>query len=263
MSGPLGQFALFPSFSLPLCSHTHTFSDFLLHSLCLQFSISPDFFFFSLALWHPSLLIPLLHILTSGHFLTAMMTSFSGLRGVSLLVSLNGSLWWPRYCSQSPQSSASEDVFNITISLTSPQVVDWTQEIDSPYVFLPFSFSQPYSLICLPHSRFLWSPAHLMSFPSLPLVSLPWVDLTWELAWQVHQRLRLNAAGWKMDFSFSSPLKVSPASQCPSTSLSFVICLAVSFQSQAPLYRFHKAVFNLNIRLPSPPLIGYMNSNRR
>lgn len=47
------------------------------------------------------------------------MTSFSGLREVSLLASLNGSLRWPRYGRKSSQGA----VFNQTISLTSPQVV--------------------------------------------------------------------------------------------------------------------------------------------
>lgn len=53
----------------------------------------------------------------SGHLLTAMMTSFSGLKGVSLLACLNGPLSWPRYSSWSSPCPASEAVFNIRIRL--------------------------------------------------------------------------------------------------------------------------------------------------
>lgn len=110
-------------------AHAHTHTHYLclhLYSLslarCLQFFISSDF---PPSLSSPPLFHRLFVIPASGHPLTAMMTSFSVLREVSLLANLNGSLWWPRYGSQSSQCAACEAVFNMIISLTSPQVVDW------------------------------------------------------------------------------------------------------------------------------------------
>lgn len=129
MSCPLGQFVLVLSLSFLFRSHTHTYTLSLFHIYSLSLSLSPSsilclpisfLFHFLTPPFHLLILVP-----ASGHPLTAMMTSFSGLREVSLLASLNGSLWWPRYGSQSSQRSATDTVFNATISLTTPQVVAW------------------------------------------------------------------------------------------------------------------------------------------
>ncbi len=139
MSGPLRQFVLVLSLAFLFCSHTHTFFVFHLYSL----SLSPSSILY--LLWFPSFIFypPSFHLLflipASGQPLTAMMTSFSGLREVSLLASLNGSLWWPRYGSQSSQCTAYEAVFNMTISLTSPQVVDWIGVLTRSCFFALFS----------------------------------------------------------------------------------------------------------------------------
>lgn len=157
MRGPLGYFVLVLSLSFPLqLTHTHTRTHFLVRpsliSLThrLQFSVYPDSPSFIFC--PPSSLHLLLHISTSGNPLTAVMTSFSGLRGVSLLASLNGSLWWPRYRSQSPQSSASEAVFNVTFSLTRPQVVAWTRA----RLHHTLDFCHLCALIRLSHSVSSW-----------------------------------------------------------------------------------------------------------
>lgn len=143
-------------------AHTHTLSlsstsilslSLSLASILLSSDIPPSF---SKPYFHLLFLIP-----ASGHPLTAMMTSFSGLRGVSLLASLYGSLWWPGYGSQSSQCNACEAVFNMTISLRSPQVVDWIG------VFALFTIHT-----FLYASYFFWSLLRLICFSFLRFVSL-------------------------------------------------------------------------------------------
>lgn len=164
MSGPLGQFVLVLSLSFLFCSNTHIHAHFprLLPLLSLSPSILYLFWFPSFIFWSPSFHLLFL-IPASGHPLTAMMTSFSGLRELSLLASLNGSLWWPRYGSQSLQCTACEAVFNMTISLTGPQVVDWIRGFAS--YFFPHSHIRPY---------FFWSPPRLIYFSFLCFVFSSW-----------------------------------------------------------------------------------------
>lgn len=121
--------------------HTHFLHPPPLFSLrrgrSLQFFISSDFpsSFSNPLTFHLLFVIP-----ASGHSLTAMMTSFSVSGEVSLLASLNGSLWWPRYDSQSLQCAVCEAVFNMIIRLTSLQVVDWmsASALSGFLHFLPF-----------------------------------------------------------------------------------------------------------------------------
>lgn len=177
MSGPLGQFVLV--LSLPFLSsshtHTHTVSP---SSTSLLFAV-----FYSL-----SPLISLLHFLTAvspslslfsspprAIPLTAMMTSFSVLREVSLLAGLNGALWWPRYGSQSSQCTACEVVFNKIISLRSPQVVDWIE------VFARSCFSAHFNVFCV--SLFFWNRAFFFFFACFVhsrriTLTNPWVDVS-------------------------------------------------------------------------------------
>lgn len=162
-------------------TRTHALSVFHLYSL------SPPLSSTLYLLWFPSFISHLLFLIPRlRSSSTAMMTSFSVLRDVSLLTSLNGSLRWPRYRIQSLHCTACEGVFNMIISLTGPQVVDWISIFAKFYFFAIFAICKFLSI----------SPAAFLMFFIPCLVSLfhvlvhtPFFSLgvfkTSLLAWQV------------------------------------------------------------------------------
>lgn len=184
------------------------------------------------------------------------MTSFSVLREVSLLASLNGSLWWPRYGSQSSHCTACEGVFNMIISQTSPQVVDWIGVFAQFYFCALFAIHTFLSISPTTSFDIIFFSLFSISFslPSSRMSLSHWVYLT--QAFQPDKSLKwlcVNAGSQPKDQLLLSLLKCH---RIPifisSLSLSHIQFMSsVSIQSHTPLY---KNVFNLNIRLPSPVL---------
>lgn len=176
MSGPLGQFVLVLSFPL-LLTHILSLSSTSILSLSLSAytSISPSCFPCFIFQPPPPSFHLLVLIPASGHPLTAVMTSFSGLREILLLAHLNDSLWWPRYRVMSPQRTASEALSNVTISLSSQQVA---------------AGKGVFSASCCFELLFILLHIFLCCFISVSVFLFPrlfshWVFITWASAWPV------------------------------------------------------------------------------